>query len=229
MMNLIRGIVVSVSEGLIRRFSATGRPGETISNRELVQHYGMVSQPRAGAEFVIIRDGNHYVAIADDDRRYRIALEAGEVALYTDEGDKVHLKRDKTIEIVSGNKLVATVENEVDITTKVAKVTASESADITSPEVTVTASTSCTITSPAVTINAATSLGATSPAVTINAETSVTLNCPAISLGGSSGTMRYLVDERLFEWLVNHTHGDSIKPVQALVAANYQTSIVQGG
>jgi phage gp45-like len=214
MMNLIRGIVVSVFEGLIRRFSATGRPGETIENRELVQHYGMVSRPLAGAELVILRDGNHYVAIADDDRRYRIALEDGEVALYTDEGDKIHLKRDKTIEIVSGNKLVATVENEVDITTKVAKVTASESANITSPEVT---------------INAATSLGATSPAVTINAETSVTLNCPAISLGGSSGTMRYLVDERLFDWLINHTHGGGIKPVQALVPANYRTAIVQGG
>lgn len=214
MMNLIRGIVVSVSEGQIRRFSATGRPGETIENRELVQHYGMASCPLAGAEMVILRDGNHYVAIADDDRRYRIALEDGEVALYTDEGDKIHLKRDKTIEIVSGNKLIATVENEVDITTKVAKVTASESADITSPEVT---------------INAATSLGVTSPTVTINAATGCTINSPAISLGGSSGTMRYLVDERLFEWLVNHTHGGGIKPVQALVAENYQTAIVQGG
>ncbi len=226
---MIRGIVNSVVEGKIKLFSALGRIGEIFSNREYFQHYGFTSRPLSGAEIILIREGNHIIAVASDDRRYRIALEAGEVALYTDEGDKIHLKRDKTIEIVSGNKLVATVENEVDITTKVAKVTASESADITSPEVTVTASTSCTITSPAVTINAATSLGATSPAVTINAETSVTLNCPAISLGGSSGMMRYLVDERLFEWLVNHTHGDSIKPVQALVPGNYQTAIVQGG
>jgi phage gp45-like len=211
---MIRGIVNSVVEGKIKLFSALGRIGEIFSNREYFQHYGFTSRPLSGAEIILIREGNHIIAVASDDRRYRIALEDGEVALYTDEGDKIHLKRDKTIEIVSRNKLVATVENEVDITTKVAKVTASESANITSPEVT---------------INAATSLGATSPAVTINAETSVTLNCPAISLGGSSGTMRYLVDERLFEWLVNHTHGDSIKPVQALVAANYRTAIVQGG
>jgi phage gp45-like len=211
---MIRGIVNSVVEGKIKLFSALGRIGEIFSNREYFQHYGFTSRPLSGAEIILIREGNHIIAVASDDRRYRIALEEGEVALYTDEGDKIHLKRDKTIEILSGNKLFATVENEVDITTKVAKVTATESADITSPEVT---------------INAATSLGATSPAVTINAETSVTLNCPAISLGGSSGTMRYLVDERLFDWLINHTHGGGIKPVQALVPANYRTAIVQGG
>lgn len=213
MMNLIRGIVVSVFEGLIRRFSATGRTGETIENRELVQHYGMVSRPLAGAELVILRDGNHYVAIADDDRRYRIALEEGEVALYTDEGDKIHLKRDKTIEIVSGNKLVATVENEVDITTKVAKVTASESADVTSPEVTVTASTSCTITSPAVTVNAA---------------TSCIVNSPSVQMGGSAGTMRYVVDERLLTWLRNHTHGMGWEPQQTLTDADVLTSVLKG-
>ncbi len=213
MMNLIRGIVVSVCEGLIRRFSATGRPGETIENRELVQHYGMASRPLAGAELVILRDGNHYVAIADDDRRYRIAVEAGEVALYTDEGDKIHLQRDKTIEVVSGNKLIATVENEVDITTKVAKVTATESADITSPEVT---------------INAATSIGATSPTVNINAATGCTINSPAISLGGSSGTMRYLVDERLLTWLRNHTHGMGWEPQQELLDADVLTSVTKG-
>lgn len=213
-MNMIRGIVTAVLEGLIKRFSAAGRSGETISNREYIQHYGFTSRPLPGAEMVIIRDGNQYIAIASDDRRYRLAVEDGEVALYTDEGDKIHLKRDNTIEIVSGNKLIATVENEVEITTKVAKVTASESADVTSPEVAV---------------NAATSLVATSPVVTINAATGCTINSPSVILGGSSGTMRYLVDARLFAWLRSHTHGGGTAPEQALVDAGYSTSIVQGG
>lgn len=37
------------------------------------------------------------------DRRYRLkGLESGEVAIYTDEGDKVHLKRGKVIDIETG-------------------------------------------------------------------------------------------------------------------------------
>lgn len=112
---MIRGIIQAVYEGVIKRFTASGRSDETITNREYFQHYGFTSRPLAGAEAVIINEGNHFLMIASDDRRYRIALENGEVALYTDEGDKIHLKRDKTIEIVSGNKLVATAP-EVNIT-----------------------------------------------------------------------------------------------------------------
>ncbi len=210
---MIRGIVNSVVEGKIKLFAAVGRIGEIFSGREYFQHYGFTSRPLSGAEIILIREGNHIIAVASDDRRYRIAVEAGEVALYTDEGDKIHLQRDKTIEVVSGNKLIATVENEVDITTKVAKVTATESADITSPEVT---------------INAATSIGATSPTVTINAATGCTINSPAISLGGSSGTMRYLVDERLLTWLRNHTHGMGWEPQQELLDADALTSVTKG-
>lgn len=195
---MIRGIVNTVIEGLIKLFSASGRTGETIDNREYFQHYGFTSRPKAGAEIIIIKEGNHYIAVASDDRRYRLAVEEGEVALYTDEGDKIHLKRDKTIEIVSGNKLIATVENEVAITTKAAKVTASVSCEVTSPTVTVNASTSCTI------------------------------NSPSVLLGGSSGTMRFIMDERLIAWLLNHTHDGGGTPGQALLAANVCTTIVKG-
>jgi phage baseplate assembly protein V len=148
---MIRGIIQTVFEGAIKRFTASGRTDETIANREYFQHYGFSSRPLAGGEAIIIREGNHFVMIASDDRRYRIALEEGEVALYTDEGDKIHLKRDKTIEIVCGNKLVATVENEVEITTKKATVTA--------PEVIVVASTKVTITTPLVEISGSLSVG----------------------------------------------------------------------
>jgi len=99
---MIRGIVLSVIEGVIKRFTASGRTGEIITNREYFQHYGFTSRPLAGAECIIIREGNHIVMIASDDRRYRIALESGEVALYTDEGDKIQLKRGGNIEISAG-------------------------------------------------------------------------------------------------------------------------------
>jgi len=113
---MIWGIVKSVYEGVIKRFSATGRTDETIEDREYVDHYGMTSRPLPGAEVIIINEGNNYVAIASDDRRYRIALEEGEVCLYTDEGDHIRLKRDKEIFIKSGGKLTIEVEDEVTIT-----------------------------------------------------------------------------------------------------------------
>lgn len=124
---MIRGIVQSCVEGIIKRLSAYGRPGETISDREYFQHYGYTSRPKPGAEVIIIREGGHFLAIASDDRRYRIAMEEGEVALYTDEGDKIHLKRGRIIDIVGGEQ--------VNVTTKVATVTASISATITAPQV----------------------------------------------------------------------------------------------
>lgn len=137
---MIRGIVKSVVEGVIKRFSAFGRPDETIDNREYFQHYGYTSRPLAGAEIIIIREGGHFVAVGSDDRRYRIALENGEVALYTDEGDKIHLKRNRVIEIVGGEKIIAT--------TKMAEVTAATSTTVTSPLVTVHASTKVVLDTP---------------------------------------------------------------------------------
>ncbi len=112
---MIRGIVNQVVEGWIKMFSASGRSNETIDDREYMQHYGFTSRPLPGAEIIIIKEGNHYIAVASDDRRYRLALEEGEVAIYTDEGDRVHLKRDKTIHIVSGNKVIADVTNEMTV------------------------------------------------------------------------------------------------------------------
>ncbi len=132
---MIRGRVKSVVEGVIKRFSAFGRPDETIDNREYFQHYGFTSRPLAGAEIIIIREGGHFIAMASDDRRYRISMENGEVALYDDQGQKIHLKRGKAIEITGCDTLVATV---------------GVSATITSPAVTVVASSKVTLQTPLV-------------------------------------------------------------------------------
>jgi phage baseplate assembly protein V len=149
---MIRAIVVSVIEGVIKRFSATGRPGETFADREYLQHYGLTSRPKPGAELVIIREGNHYLAIASDDRRYRIALEEGEVAIYTDEGDKVHLKRGRQIEVIGGEK--------VSVATKVAEIVATESCTVTSPEVEIVATTKVTMTTPLLEVTGSITSGA---------------------------------------------------------------------
>jgi len=103
---MIRGIITSVLEGMIKRFSASGRTGETFTNREYFQHYGFTSRPLSGAEAIIIQEGNHLIMVASDDRRYRIAIEEGEVALYSSEGDHVHLKQGRVVEVVTNTLLV---------------------------------------------------------------------------------------------------------------------------
>jgi len=196
---MIRGIVIAVIEGFIKLFSASGRTDESFDQREYFQHYGFTSRPLPGAEIIIIREGNHILAIGSDDRRYRLSIVEGEVALYTDEGDKIHLMRNKTIHIVSGNKLIADIANEVDINTKAAKVVATTSCDV------------------------------TSPAVTINAAVSCIINSPSVLLGGSSGTPRFLVDERMIALYNGHTHGASPVPSQQMSLANECTVIAKGG
>jgi phage gp45-like len=119
---VIRGIIQSVDEGVIKRFTASGRPDETIADRESFQHYGYTSRPLSGAEGIIINNGGAFVMIAEDDRRYRIGIEAGEVSIYTDEGDHIRFKRDKEIYIKSGNKLTAEIASETEITCPVVNV-----------------------------------------------------------------------------------------------------------
>lgn len=96
--------------------------GEQVQGAEYFQHYGYASRPKAGAKIIVLplkgRSG-HAVIIASQDRRYVFELEEGEVALHTDEGDHIHLKRG----------------NEVEIKTKVFKVIAEETVEFETPEV----------------------------------------------------------------------------------------------
>jgi len=46
------------------------------------------------------------VVVATADGRYRLPLVDGEVALYTDEGDYIHLKRGRLIEVVTDTLVV---------------------------------------------------------------------------------------------------------------------------
>lgn len=79
---------------------------------ERFQNYGFTSHPLPGAEAVALSvQGNrdHVVVVAVDDRRYRLqGLEAGEVAIYTDEGDRIVLRRGGVIELTAATKLVIT-------------------------------------------------------------------------------------------------------------------------
>lgn len=72
--------------------------GELRDGVERVQNYGFTSHPFADADAIILSlsgTREKAVAIAVDDRRYRLKLQEGEVALYDDLGNAVKLLRDR--------------------------------------------------------------------------------------------------------------------------------------
>ena len=93
----LQGLQVSLLEGEVR------------DQVERFQDYGFTSHPHPGAEAVaasVAGSRDHVVVIAVDDRRYRLrALQPGEVAIYTDEGDRVVLKRGGVIEVTASTKV----------------------------------------------------------------------------------------------------------------------------
>lgn len=125
MRRVIRGIIDAVVEGAIKRISLKGVAGEQLTDRENFQHYGFTSRALAGAEAIVIREGNCFYVVAEDDRRYRIALQDGEVALYDDQGQAVHLKRNKQVHIYGCDKLTADVGVETTVTCPLVKAVAS--------------------------------------------------------------------------------------------------------
>ena len=84
--------------------------GETRDEVEYAQAYGFTSHPHPGAEAVAVCVGgsrDHVVVVAVGDRRYRLrGLAQGEVAIYTDEGDQIVLKRGREIHMTAGARVV---------------------------------------------------------------------------------------------------------------------------
>lgn len=93
-----RAVVALVKDAFkMQELQIKGFAGETMEGVERFQQYGFTSVPHPGAEAVVLSIGgnrSHPVVIAVDDRRYRLkALEGGEVALYDDQDQKIHIKR----------------------------------------------------------------------------------------------------------------------------------------
>lgn len=132
-----RGVVNLVSDGLkMQGQQIQLLDGETVDNVERPQQYGFTSVPHGGAEcFVAFVGGGreHGIILSVDDRRYRLkSLQGGEVALYTDEGDKIVLKRQNTIEVTT-KKYVVKAEESVTVETKTYTVNASEGVQYNTP------------------------------------------------------------------------------------------------
>jgi phage baseplate assembly protein V len=126
-MMVARGVIKAISDsGGIQTLQAGLLADELKDGLERFQQYGFTSHPHAGAEAAIMFMGgnrDHGVVIAVDDKRYRLkGLQGGEVALYTDEGDKVVLKRGNNIEITT-KTLTIKAETKVRMETPTLEVT----------------------------------------------------------------------------------------------------------
>lgn len=101
---MARGTVVLAAAGkMMQTLQVRLTAGELKDNVEHFEPYGLTSNPLPGAEVLTMflgGDRSHAVVVVAADRRFRITqLEPGEVAIYTDEGDKIHFKRGRIIDI----------------------------------------------------------------------------------------------------------------------------------
>lgn len=83
--------------GKLRQISASSNDID-VENRQLMQHYGLISVPKKGSRVLFLSLGGVTLGIASDSDD-RPALEEGEVALYATKDHFIHLKKDGSIVI----------------------------------------------------------------------------------------------------------------------------------
>lgn len=92
-----RGVLRSVTDsGPRQQVQVELLKDELRDGLEHMQNYGFTSHPKGGDCAVAFNGGNREqgIVLVIDDRRYRIPLLAGEVAMYDDQGNKIELLRD---------------------------------------------------------------------------------------------------------------------------------------
>ena len=94
-----RAVIAAVDDSAqVQSMQVSMLADETHDQLERFMEYGFTSVPYPGAEAVVALVGGvriHGIIIGVDDRRYRlVGLAAGEVAIYDDQGQKIHLTRD---------------------------------------------------------------------------------------------------------------------------------------
>ncbi|MCX5496428.1 phage baseplate assembly protein V [Kaistia dalseonensis] len=102
LMGFARGVVTAVSsrakQAKLQHLDVSVLKGESHEGAEHMEPYGMTARPHAGAEAMVLYVGGnraHPIVISVANRKYRLqGLTEGEVAIYDDLGQKVHLTRD---------------------------------------------------------------------------------------------------------------------------------------
>jgi len=112
---LARAVVIAIntaSKCQMLQISMVANEGK--DHIEHLEPYGFTSAPLSGAEALAAffdGDRSHGVVLMVADRRYRLqGLEAGEVAIYTDEGDSIIMKRGNRVEVTTAHFVVNATE-----------------------------------------------------------------------------------------------------------------------
>lgn len=119
-----RGVLTLVkAAGNVQLVQVDGLAGEQLQDNELFQHYGYTSNPPPGTMAIVLPIGGktaHGIIIATEHGSYRLKnLASGEVAIYSDEGDSVILKRGRLIEATTHTFRLNTQVMEVNATTRI--------------------------------------------------------------------------------------------------------------
>lgn len=113
---MYRGEVKKVDDGAnVQSIQSSGLGGYT-DEAEHIQPYGFRSKAKSGAQTVIARLGAVGALVAwVFDGRYKVALEDGEVAVFDDQGQVIHLKR-AGIEVAAKSGANIALKNNTEIT-----------------------------------------------------------------------------------------------------------------
>jgi phage baseplate assembly protein V len=144
-----RGEINSTDDsGSIQTLNASFLAGEDKDGVEKIGHYGLAYHAPKGSDAIMVSIAGareNGIVIATEHREYRFKdLGEGEVALYSDNGDYIHLKQG----------------NVIDVKTKTLNIDAETAVNITSPAITMTASSKVTMTTPEVDASAKIKSGA---------------------------------------------------------------------
>jgi phage baseplate assembly protein V len=85
------------------------RDGFTLNDLEHCEPYGYTSHPLPGCELIVASLGGNRgraLVLMAHDRRHRIVIAEGETAVYTHQGEVVHLRSDRSILVKAGTKVL---------------------------------------------------------------------------------------------------------------------------
>lgn len=99
-----RGVLKAVADdAAVQVCQAALLDGELKSGIERAQNYGLTSVPPVGSVATVLfvgGDRSNGIVISAESRKFRLkGLQTGEVALYTDEGDRLVFKRGQVVEL----------------------------------------------------------------------------------------------------------------------------------
>jgi phage baseplate assembly protein V len=105
-----RGVLQSLKPTTrVQRAQVAGLAGEVVPDAELMQHFGFTSRVPSGAQLVVLPVGgktSQSVVVATEHGSFRIALAAdGETCIYSQWGDRVYLKADRSILVQAAAKV----------------------------------------------------------------------------------------------------------------------------